>query len=491
MRLTALFLTLLIPAIAFSFEKEQCDMDGLNCTIVINSECRGSPDLCDTKVTKDGDVVWALKGTLPDSSNGQVTDTTLKSVAPADPDAPFVKQQGRLGETAPAPEVEKAVSPFTATKSARLTAEQSEQMSQCQDAADQALNSCSESRSGMNSWRNQLDRESSRLSAYASQGPQACTSMSQFSAGISSAMALWKQGCQSALQKCSQSCDAIRSSLKAIGATSDITLMDQAKASCTQQIKSIRSVENNVQEAQNAAVANVRCQQDAANQQQLANQGLPGFQPPGGSSGAIGSGFRPPNSGASTVPSTGYGGYEGGGRDERATGAGGPEGSTLSGLGADVPTTPSTYEKSKIGQLQIGGAGGGVNGKVVYSGSGPQNNAGKQQRGSGGSAPSPAVNAGFYGVGASAPGSSFKQAAVAPVGGFQNRPSGIGGVAGRGKPDLRKYLPAGGPKRVAASPAQVARFEKPTGRDGLTGPRSNLFRKVSTRYSIHSATLIP
>lgn len=490
MRLRALFLSLLMPAIAFSYEKEQCDVDGFNCTIVINSECRGSPDLCDTKVTKDGDVVWALKGTLPDSSNGQVTDTTLKSVAPTDSEAPFVKRQGRLGETAAEPEVEKAVveSPVVSPKSVRLTSEQSDQMSQCQDAADEAVNSCSEERSGMNSWRNQLDRESSRLSSYASQGPQACTSMSQFSASISSAMALWKQGCQSALQKCSQTCDAARSSLKASGATSEMALMDQSKATCTKQIRSIRSVESNVQEAQNAAVANVRCQQDAANQQQLAN--LPtGLTSPGTSS-PIGSSFRPPGSGPGTLPSTNFGGYEGG-RDERATGAGGPEGSTLSS-GADLPAIPSTYEKSKIGQLQMGGAGGGVNGKVVYSGSGPQNNAGKQQqRVSGGSAPSPAVNAGFYGTGASAGASSFKQAAVAPVGGFQNRPSGIGGVAGRGNPDLRKFLPAGGPKRVAASPAQGHRFEKATGRDGLTGPRSNLFRKVSTRYSIHSATLIP
>ncbi|WP_374034773.1 hypothetical protein ACES2I_02455 [Bdellovibrio bacteriovorus] len=154
--------------------------------------------------------------------------------------------------------------------------------------------------------------------------------------------------------------------------------------------------------------------------------------------------------------------------------------------GGDLPSLPG-IEHGKRGP---GGAGEAVDGKqgggAGISSSGGGSGGGAAGAGEGGGAEGEegghSVNAGFYGGGGSfggyGGGSGEGRAG-------QGQP-GQAGVAGKnGAPDLRQFLPGGKYDPKARGVAGTG------GPDGITGPHSNIWKKIQNRYQVLTPTLIP
>jgi hypothetical protein len=157
---------------------------------------------------------------------------------------------------------------------------------------------------------------------------------------------------------------------------------------------------------------------------------------------------------------------------------GGPSGDFASGIndsGTPNPVQPAGGSLSLGGS---GGKGGGISGGGGNSGRG----------GAGGSAAggTPGLNTKIvsgYGVGGRG-GSGFSGAGGSAAGGTPG--GGGGGYAMNAKPgvDLKQFLP-GGQKDPARGLAGVS------GPDGITGPNSNIWQKISARYFSVSPSLLP
>jgi hypothetical protein len=150
--------------------------------------------------------------------------------------------------------------------------------------------------------------------------------------------------------------------------------------------------------------------------------------------------------------------------------------------GDDIPGLDPIAQGSKSG-----GGGRGVDGKVgggagIAGGEGGGGSMGGGSGGGGGPDDPTAVTSGFYGAGGGMGGG---------VGG------GVGGAAGgrygvqaganraAGGPDLRAFLPGGkyDPRQRGLAGA--------TGVDGITGPHTNIWKKIQNRYQATSPTLLP
>lgn len=426
--------------------------------------------------SSDGYRVFGLKGVMTEQSN----KASLEDIEKAVDGTPSAKP---IAETAP-------IAPAAPSGP---SADLQYRLSQCQQKSEAVAESCDENASTLNKIRNELNRASSQVAGWAQQSPQACNQMVTGASGaFSSGMGLWNNTCGSALSDCINACDPVRKDLRSGGFADLARAADTAKAQCTRLGAKKSQVNQNMEDAKNTALAGVRCQQDALAQQQALNQpGLmsnPGFGsvPPGGGTDRMGSGFS--NGGPATLGGSGRG-YD---PDERATGAGGTPTSLGDGASSEDLAGGKPYEKSQIGQLSLGGAGGGVSGKVTYSDSSMPKSNQRNNQGGGGSTRESTVNSGFYGGGGAIGGGAFKQAAIAPVGGYRANGSAYNpNLQANGKPDLRRFMPPGGPKRVAASPSGYVRQDSKTGKDGVTGPRTNNFHKVSNRYNSYRATLVP
>lgn len=157
-------------------------------------------------------------------------------------------------------------------------------------------------------------------------------------------------------------------------------------------------------------------------------------------------------------------------------------GTNTSISGDDIPGLEGIQQGSKSG-----GGGRGVDGKVGggagIAGGDSGGSYGSAGGGGGGAGEDPAqVNSGFYGGG----GGSFGGGSGA--GGSQRygmNGAGGGNVAGKGGPDLRSFLPGGqyDPRQRGLAGA--------TGVDGITGPHTNIWKKIQNRYQSMSPTLLP
>lgn len=155
------------------------------------------------------------------------------------------------------------------------------------------------------------------------------------------------------------------------------------------------------------------------------------------------------------------------------------------GLSGDLPGLPGVTP----GKPGSGGAGEAVDGKQgggagLSGGGGGSGGGGESGGGSGesGSLDDVKVTAGFYGGG----GGSFGGYGGGSAGGGAGRPGvgAAGAAAGKGGPDLSKFLPGGqfDPKRGISGVG---------GADGITGPHSNIWQKIQNRYRVMTPTLLP
>lgn len=183
-------------------------------------------------------------------------------------------------------------------------------------------------------------------------------------------------------------------------------------------------------------------------------------------------GFKPSGSGqfASETP--------GGGAD--GTGAGGGSFSGLSGLGGGIdPYSDVTLGERKAPNYKDQNVrGGGGSGGIPSSGTGSGGGGGGGYAGGGGEDAN--ILRGYHGgrgAGGSAVGSSRERGERAVAGGGTGR-------AGQANMDLKKFLPGGqmDPRRGLAGI---------TGPDGITGPNTDIWRKVKTRYHSVSGSLMP
>ena len=156
--------------------------------------------------------------------------------------------------------------------------------------------------------------------------------------------------------------------------------------------------------------------------------------------------------------------------------------------GQDIPGFPSIEQAAlnKKTAQEIGGRQGAGNPVSGANGAG----GGAGSGGAGGGVPGEpngsAVNAGFYGGGGKF-GSGGGAGGVAGQGipgagrGFASTGNSPGG------PDLRKFLPGGAydPKRLNGGVLGT------TGKDGITGPHTNIWMKIQNRYRVMSPTLLP
>jgi hypothetical protein len=151
---------------------------------------------------------------------------------------------------------------------------------------------------------------------------------------------------------------------------------------------------------------------------------------------------------------------------------GGPGGFGDGGTGI-FPAGAGPGEGGLGGSLQKGGSG---RGNAQESGGGSNGRGGAAAGGPGGSGINTKIIGG-YGVGGSGGGGSG--------GGSGYSRGNTGGYgAGAGNPNLKQYLPGG-----KMDPSRSIAGE--TGPDGITGPNTDIWKKVKTRYFAKKPSLLP
>lgn len=343
-------------------------------------------------------------------------------------------------------------------------------VNKCQQAIVAAEEECDESKYNIPWLRGVAERAAGQALSLSNATGSACTAQGDAVTRLYSAIDTWKAQCSSKAQTCAQDCG---------------NLPDQKKL-CDSAFGKMNVDSSRAAQLQNAQQARQACDAAALAASQVPAQGLAnntgmGMPTSGGSSSSLGSGFSPATASSANY---GIGAGSGGDRNELATGRGGAGLGSGSGDEASGAAINGEYQKSKVDQWNAG-AGGGMSGKVTYSDSSLPKSKQQPSYGGGGSSYSNTVNSGFYGGGAAAGGSSaWRQASIAPVGGY--KPGAGYNPNLRAKPDLRRFLPPGGPQRVAASGSLDS-----SSRGGMTGPQSNNFNKIRNRYNAYRATLVP
>ena len=169
------------------------------------------------------------------------------------------------------------------------------------------------------------------------------------------------------------------------------------------------------------------------------------------------------------------GGFRAGGNDRSGLGV------AAGDRGFEMPNGPSGPGLNMGDGSGAGGSGGGPKAGIGAGGmgSGLSSGSGGDESGAGGSTESKGMYSGYRsnGVGGAAGGGHGGGAA-----GNAGLP---GGQQGKFGPDLNKYLPGGSfdPKRRGIAGA--------TGPDGITGPHTNIWEKISNRYQATTESLLP
>ncbi len=335
----------------------------------------------------------------------------------------------------------------------------------CSEAHAAAMESCnSQSQSWMGNINQVVDMAGPAL-AQAKPNATTCSGIAAASVGAKGSLATFAVMCNSASSNCAKAC---------VGTDAQIaTMAKECKAKATSAQQAQQRIQSAVQSLQasvatcQAAFGDINGQAQAHCQ---ANPSACAINTPGGIAG-------------SAIPADQAGGAMNPGLN--SNGSGGPGGSgtgfNLNDIGADGEEGIGQIAPSKPGE-DIGGAKGGAG--VAGGGSGQGGDGGN---GSGGKKEGLLSNilSGFFGGGGGSGGGGFKSWFGGGNKGdayFGNQPK-----AGKGTPDLRQFLPGGAndPNRHRGIAGQFI------GRDGMTGPHSDIWKNINNRYQNKRASLLP
>lgn len=372
---------------------------------------------------------------------------------------------------------------------------------QCRAQTQDAASICNDNTDpGLSSAATLGDQLASGLQGIAST-VGACTQVAQYGTALNGAMATYNQNCISKHQLCVQSCEKFKSALAASKCTNDQLAEFEAASGSYPEICSAMKVKSDVVAAQGQATISgiqqatncadstsatalnlidckanptapncVAASTDCSNPQVAATSAVCACSADPTStacrtlSGAAGS-----TSSASLSNLTGTGGAS-------VSSSGSSASSASLSLGNDPAAPTALNMKPGDTKLNPGGGAGGVSGGGFGS-------AGKGKSGSDG----PAGRAGSR-FSADILGGTRGSSATPAGRGFGSDPNRdaivYNGMQKSGGPDLRKFLPGGAldPKRGLAGAS---------GPDGMTGPHTDLFAKVTNRYRIIESTLLP
>lgn len=351
--------------------------------------------------------------------------------------------------------------------SGNTQSEQESQASLCQSAHTSAMSSCdSESQSWMNNINMVADIGGPAL-GQAKPTASTCSGIAAASVGAKSSLAAFAVMCNSASRTCLSSCATPTD-------TQSVEFLKQCRAKATKAAEAQQKIQAAVQSLQ-ASVATCQAAFGDINGQAQAhceaNPAACAINMPGG---IAGNAISPDQVGGGTNPSLSGGGVGG------DVGAG--TGFNLSDIGDDGEEGIGQIAPSKPGE-DIGGAKGG--GGVAGGSSGQGGDAGG---GSGGGKKEGLLSnilSGFFGGGGGSGGGGFKSW----FGGGNKGDAYSSGQprAGKGTPDLRQFLPGGAndPNRHRGIAGQFI------GRDGMTGPHSDIWKNINNRYQNKRASLLP
>jgi hypothetical protein len=376
----------------------------------------------------------------------------------------------------------------------------------CQTELSETASNCDEKgNQGMNSVSSMAGQVALAFGAQSAASIQsACSSAAAISTAANAALAAYRLTCSSSIQDCSTACNAYASYAKSCATSSPTNAALQTAANTAAEApKQCINYTAKIGEAQQA-MSNIA--QTAANASQCAsltsadgtvspeicaaNPTLAGCSSTiydcnnaSMASNKVCICSKNPSDPACLGTSSVVGGETGLGVVDN----GGRLSSTASSndLTGDLynPTIEQAALNSSGGDESVGGKqGAGVSFGSGGSGAGGAANGGKGD--GAGADKAIGVNAGYYGGGGG--GGSFGGGGSDGSGGGHGgyNPNAPGAAAGKGGPDLRQFLPGGkmsGARGVAGA----------TGPDGITGPHSDIWKKVNNRYQVMSPSLLP
>ncbi|MBO9665306.1 MAG: hypothetical protein J7501_00645 [Bdellovibrio sp.] len=378
----------------------------------------------------------------------------------------------------------------------------------CNDSVSSADNYCDEKNSKeMNSVSSQASAIALAFSSQTAASVQAaCSQSAMLSQAANAAVAAYRMACSGAIESCSSACDAATAyynQTKGCSDTSTTTLNSQATTLKKQCLNYTARTDQAQQAIQNYALTasnGANCASEtSADDNTLAaicekNPSLAGCSNtiadcnnPSMASNKVCVCAKNPNDpqclGTSSTVTDG-GSLNTGNMDMSSRLTSNSAGAE--NLLGDIPDTPGIAQ----GKANAGGAAG-VDGK---QGNGA-NLGGNSDGHGGGSAGSKgaageaeangsAVNAGFYGGGGGG-GGSWGGGDGSGGGGGGLFGSAAAAIAAKGGPDLRQFLPGG---KLAPGARGIAGASGP---DGITGPHTDIWKKVNNRYQVMSTTLLP
>ncbi|WP_413291675.1 hypothetical protein ACLSU7_09670 [Bdellovibrio sp. HCB185ZH] len=380
-------------------------------------------------------------------------------------------------------------------------------MAQCSNEISSTDSNCDQkSNQGMNSASAMASQVALAYGAKAASSiAESCTTMAALSSTINAAVAAYRLTCSSAIKDCNSTCSSAQKYLESTPACQTDPNFAAMKGQATSSVNQCASYTAKVGEAQQA-MNNIA--QTAANATQCASL----TSADGSSDLASLCAANPSLAGCENVvmdcnnpamasnkvcicsknPS-----------DPSCLGTSNVVGDTGGGLatidqssrtGSSASASDFTGDLPNIGieqaELSSGGSDAGIDGKqgggVSFGGSGGGSGSGGKP-GAEGADPtkSTAVNSGFRGGGGGGGGfGGGGSDGEGQGGGFFN--SAANALAAKGGPDLRQFLPGGGKYNPNARGVAGA-----TGPDGITGPHTDIWKKVQNRYQVMSPSLLP
>lgn len=380
-------------------------------------------------------------------------------------------------------------------------------MAQCSNEIASTDGNCDQKNNqGMNSASSMASQMALAYGAKAASSiSESCTSMAALSATINAAVAAYRLTCSSAIKDCNSTCSSAQRYLATTAACQTDPNLTAMKAQASDSVYQCASYTAKIGEAQQA-MTNIA--QTAANASQCASL----TSADGSSDLASLCAANPSLAGCENVvmdcnnptmasnkvcicsknPS-----------DPSCLGTSNVVGDSGGGLatidnssrtGSSASASDFTGDLPNIGieqaELSSSGSDAGIDGKqgggVSFGGSSGASGSGGKQGGEGTDpAKSTAVNGGFRGGGGG--GGMFGGGGGSDgegQGGFFN--SAANALAAKGGPDLRQFLPGGGKYNPNARGVAGA-----TGPDGITGPHTDIWKKVQNRYQVMSPSLLP
>lgn len=389
--------------------------------------------------------------------------------------------------------------------SSQCMAQFQELLNKCETSKSEATNSCDQTQ---NQGMNGISGTASQIALVLGQATSAsthlaCSKMAALSQAANAAVLAFQGTCQSSITSCVSACSEAQSYIKqnqaACFAGLSASGMEEQLKSYTAQtstpISLCKGLDSKVQQAQAAmnniqqtAAASTACASETASIPDLCltNPKLAGCttavvdcSSPSMANDKVCICTKNPSDPA-CIGSKSTGDAYGGSQDFSSR----MNASTTSFGGDDIPGLDPIAQGTKSN-----GGGRSVDGKVgggagIAGGDGGGGGGGSRGGGGDGGEEGSRVTAGFYGSGGGGGSAGVGGGnGAAGAGGRYGAQAGAKGAAGG--PDLRAFLPGGkyDPRQRGLAGA--------TGVDGITGPHTNIWRKIQNRYQATSPTLLP